>query len=97
MAGYLWAVIQRHMDDVIRRSGYPTSERQVALKLGISPATMHLWKSPRRGGIPTVENLQRAADGTNTPFSEVLWAAMTDAGYCPPWHGDGPPPKLPSP
>lgn len=73
--GQLWKIVQAHID----ASPYPPSERQVAMKLGISPTALSNWRAPKR--LPDVENLRALARLTGVPYSEVLEAALTDTGY----------------
>lgn len=73
--GKLWELLQRH----INSSPYPPSERQVAAKLGVAPATLGNWRDPKN--LPTRENLQAIADLIGVRYSVVLDAALYDTGY----------------
>lgn len=82
--GALGDLIQVHVDNSV----YGPSDRQLALRIGISPTALGHW---RRGGItrlPQAVNLRRAATVLQVPYAVVLNAALTDAGYLP-QDGDG--------
>jgi len=73
--GKLGEILQRHIDE----SPYPPSERQVALKLGVSPTTLGNWRDPKR--LPGRENLEAIAELAGARYSTVLDAALYDTGY----------------
>jgi transcriptional regulator with XRE-family HTH domain len=73
--GRLWEILQRHIDS----APYPPSERQVALKLGVSPTTLANWREPKK--LPTRENLEAIAELAGVRYATVLEAALYDTGY----------------
>jgi transcriptional regulator with XRE-family HTH domain len=73
--GLLWDILQRHIDT----APYPPSERQVAMRLGVSPTTLANWRDPKK--LPSRENLQAIADLAGVRYSVVLDAALHDTGY----------------
>lgn len=73
--GQLWDILQRHIDT----APYPPSERQVAMRLGVSPTTLANWRDPKK--LPSRENLQAIADLVGVRYSTVLDAALHDTGY----------------
>jgi transcriptional regulator with XRE-family HTH domain len=73
--GQLWDILQRHID----AAPYPPSERQVAMRLGVSPTTLANWRDPKK--LPSRENLQAIADLAGVRYSVVLDAALHDTGY----------------
>jgi transcriptional regulator with XRE-family HTH domain len=80
--GKLWDVVQAHMDG----EPYRVSQRQVALKLGISPTALGNWRQLR--SLPEADHLRALANLTGTPYLRVLDAALEDAGYLPKAGGD---------
>jgi transcriptional regulator with XRE-family HTH domain len=91
MANLLYGIIQRHMDEAESRSGYPVKASQVARNLGVSRGLLSAWKT-QEGSLPWAKHLHLIAEGTDTPYAEVLWAALADAGYGPPWPARWTPP-----
>lgn len=74
--GRLWAILQAHVDSQV----YPPSRRQLARKLDVAPQTLNNWYNGL-SAMPLREHLQAVADLTNTPYRDVLRAALLDAGY----------------
>lgn len=77
MAGELWAVIQRYIDN----QRYRPSERQIANELGVSPQAMTKWKRPV--GLPARDSLVAIARLTGVPYRQVLDAVLVDIDYLP--------------
>lgn len=73
--GRLYDIIQKHIDD----QAYPTSVRQVALALGVSPTTVSNWRNITE--LPTIQNLEAVARVTGVRYEDVFYAAAFDAGY----------------
>lgn len=73
--GRLYDVIQQHMDS----QPYGVSERQIAIKLGVSPTTLRNWKTPTR--LIDKAHLVAISQMTGVPYSRVLDALLEDIGY----------------
>ena len=73
--GRLWELVEEH------RTGqdYPTSVRQVALKLDVSPTTVTNWKNPKE--LPSRRNLESLAKLLDRPYLEILTIALADTRY----------------
>jgi transcriptional regulator with XRE-family HTH domain len=72
----LWKIVQAHID----AQPYPPSERQIAMRLGVSPTTLANWRTSRIE-LPKPENLMALADLTGVSYDKVLQAALDDSGY----------------
>lgn len=71
----LCAIVQRHIDQ------YGMSEAEVARRIGAAPTTLNLWKRHGLRALPDKRPLEALAAVTNTPYVDVLDAALIDAGY----------------
>ena len=74
--GQLFSIIGDHMD---RQNGYRISERQVAIRLGVTPSTLANWKQPKK--LIDKEHLVAIAELTGVPYHRVLDALLSDIGY----------------
>lgn len=73
--GKLYDIIQQHMD----AQPYGVSQRQVAIKLDVSPTTLKNWQTPTK--LIDKEHLQAIARLTGVPYLRVLDALLEDIGY----------------
>lgn len=80
--GRLYGLIQDHID----AQPYGVSERQIALKLEVSPTTLKNWRTPTR--LIEKKHLLAISQLTGVPYQRVLDALLEDIGYL---HADPPP------
>lgn len=77
--GAFWDIIQTELD----RERFHVSDRQLALRLDVSPSTVANWRTGLRE-LPEVKNLRAVAEFAGRSYEEVLLAALSDTG-----HADG--------
>lgn len=63
------------------RQKYPVADARIAAAIGVSRTSVGNWI--KGTAMPSPENLRALAAEIETPYPEVLEAAMTDAGYLP--------------
>lgn len=73
--GQLYGLIQAHID----AQPYPVSERQIAIKLGVTQTTLKNWRTPAK--LPAKKHLVAISELTGVPYQRVLDALLTDIGY----------------
>jgi DNA-binding transcriptional regulator YdaS (Cro superfamily) len=73
--GQLYDIIQRHIDD----QQYPTSQRQVARAIGVSPSTLKNWQEPTK--LIAKDHLLAISRVTHVPYERVRDALLEDIGY----------------
>ncbi|MFL6024585.1 MAG: hypothetical protein ACJ72O_14700 [Marmoricola sp.] len=73
--GRLYDLIQAHID----AQPYPTSVRQIAVALEVSPTTVANWRNIKE--LPRKEHLEAVARVTGVPYADVFYAAAVDSGY----------------
>lgn len=76
--GQLWNLYEEYLE----RQDWTPSQRQVALKIEMSPTAFGNWRASLTD-LPQAENLVRFADLIRIPYATVLDAALHDAGYLP--------------
>lgn len=75
MTGELGRLIQAHKDE----QQYEVSNAAMAKALGVTRTTVGNWMAG--GALPTPDHLRRLAALIGRPYTRVLDAALTDAGY----------------
>jgi transcriptional regulator with XRE-family HTH domain len=73
--GHLWAIVQEWLDSM----PYPPSQRKLAARLEVSPATVSDWKYGVN--FPAPDHLRRLAAELGVPHERVLDAVLRDQGY----------------
>lgn len=73
--GRLYDLIQAHID----AQPYGVSERQVALKIGVTQTTLSNWREPKK--LIGKEHLKAISRVTGVPYARVLDALLEDIGY----------------
>jgi len=74
--GAFWDLIQTEVD----RERFHVSDRQVALRLGVSPSTIKNWRDGLRR-LPDEKNLRSVADFTGNAYEDVLLTALSETGH----------------
>lgn len=65
----------------IEAQAYPISERQIAMRIGITQSGLARWRAPGMKRLPEAEHLRAAARVLGVPYRVVLEAALYDTGY----------------
>ncbi len=73
--GKLYDLIQEHID----RQPYGVSERQVAMRLGVTQTTLSNWREPKK--LIAKKHLIAISRVTGVPYLRVLDALLDDIGY----------------
>lgn len=73
----IWEIVQAHID------AYGPSEAEVARRMGTSPQTLNSWKKRGLRKLPDAHLLLGLARVTQTPYEDVLRAALSDIRYLP--------------
>ena len=72
---HLWDIVQAHRDR------YGPSVSEVARRMGVGAQTLFNWRDRPLASLPNRRTLIALAEVTNTPYNDVLRAALIDAGY----------------
>lgn len=76
--GKFYDLIQEHID----AQPYPVTDRQIALRLGVTQTTLSNWRNPRK--LISKEHLVAVAELTGKRYSTVLDALLDDIDYLTP-------------
>lgn len=71
----LWNIVQSHRDR------YGPSVSEVARRMRVGTQTLFNWRDRPLATLPSRRVLIALSEVTNTPYRDVLQAALHDAGY----------------